>query len=835
MLIGQFNSIEKVSSGYKIVSENADILIIFMNEDIFRIRVSFSRNLDIEQSYSLVKTAWEDRNDKLFENERETINPLDLEFEESVDSIYWSTGNISLKMNKNPIFFTVYDGYDKIIYEDLRERAFEKDHLGRIFHYNKIDIDNDHFYGFGEKTGYLDKKNNRLRMATKDAIGQDPEYGDPMYKHIPFYIRSNSKTYDSIGLFYDNSYDGVFDMGKEISGYWDRYSYYSADGGDINLYFIYGPRVKDVVEKYTYLTGTTAMPTKQSLGYCASTMYYAELSENCDEEIYKVIEKHKKEDINIDNFWLASGYSQGSDGYRHTFNWNKKKFPNPKLFLKTMDDKGINVMCNLKPGVLKGNPYNEFYTKNDAFIKDSSGKNDYVGRWWGGKGKFIDFTSKKARSAWKSLLIDNILKMGTKSVWNDNCEMDGIEDREAVCDNEGYLGTMENLKPIHANMMAYVAKDAISDVYPSERPHIISRAGYSGIQRYAQVWGGDNLTDWRTIKFNINTILGMGLSGCANMGCDIGGFAGPAPSSEMLLRWIQQGIFQPRFTINSANNDNSVTQPFMYKETLEEVKKAYKLRYELFPYLYSLMYESSVNGSPVMRPIFYEFPEDTKAYSDNDFTFMFGRNLLVANVVEEGANFREIYFPKGCDWYDINDNLKKYEGGSNIKYPVTLDSIPMFLRSDGILIKSRDIENLKNDIIKQLDILISDDKENSFVFYDDDGHSLNYKKGDYINSTISVKPGIITKINFNTKGDYKSSIESVSIKLVSKSVGAYWVKVNGKNIKQYIVEDEYEASHEGWFYDLSDRTICLKFRGDIRNKEIEVSRGKFDLIGMNED
>ena len=105
--------------------------------------------------------------------------------------------------------------------------------------------------------------------------------------------------------------------------------------------------------------------------------------------------------------------------------------------------------------------------------------------------------------------------MGTKTVWNDNCEMDGVEDRDAYCDFEGAGGTMAELKILHSNLMAFLGKQAIADVYPGERPYIINRAGYAGIQRYAQVWGGDNLTDWRTVKFNIATIVGMGLSGCA--------------------------------------------------------------------------------------------------------------------------------------------------------------------------------------------------------------------------------------------------------------------------------------------------------------------------------
>ena len=238
--------------------------------------------------------------------------------------------------------------------------------------------------------------------------------------------------------------------------------------------------------------------------------------------------------------------------------------------------------------------------------------------------------------------------------------MDGIEDRDAYCSFEGAGGTMAELKIIHSNMMAYLAHQAIHNVYPNERPYVINRAGYAGIQRYAQVWGGDNLTDWRTLKYNVATILGMGLSGCANMGCDIGGFAGGAPESELLLRWIQSGIFQPRFTLNSANSDNTVTQPWMYEENLDYVREAFSLRYKMLPYLYSLMHEASVDGLPVMRPLFLEFPDDRECYTDEHLTFMFGPSVLVANVLEKGAVEREVYLPSGTDWYYMNDNMKRY-------------------------------------------------------------------------------------------------------------------------------------------------------------------------------
>lgn len=833
MVLNRFESIEKLENGYLIHSDQADVMLVFMKDDIIRIRTSFNREFK-EASYALVKTAWEDELDELFAKERTRVKALEVVYEETDKKVTFTTKTLKLVLLKQPFSFKLYNKEGILIYQDLKERAFDCDQLGRLTHYSCVDREHDHFYGFGEKTGHLDKSGKRLRMTPKDAIGHDPEFGEPLYKHIPFYIRINDQLKHSVGLFYNNSYDSVFDMCNEISGYWDRYCYYQTDGGDIDLFLMNGPQMKDVINHYTWLTGRSAMPTKQSLGYTASTMYYAELEKNCDEEIYKVIQKHFDENIYIDNFWLASGYSSGEeDNLRYIFNWNKKRFPDPEGFFDKMSKMGINVIPNMKPGILQNHPYMDVFKKNDVFVKTPDGKDDYIGRWWGGYGRFIDFTGSKGRDTWKELLKETLLKKGSMTVWNDNCEYDGIEDRNAQCDCDGRKGDMAELKIIHSNMMAYVGREALEEMYPNERPYIINRAGYAGIQRYAQVWGGDNLTDWRTVKFNIATIMGMGLSGVANMGCDIGGFDGPAPDGELLLRWIQSGIFQPRFCMNSANDDNTVTQPWMYEENIEEVRAAYAQRYRMMPYLYSLMREAYETGMPAMRPLFLEFPEDEVCYGDTHLTFMFGPSLLVANVVEKGAKTRKFYLPKGCTWYDMNDNMRAYKGGQEIEVPVTLATIPMFLRGSAIYMTTEDIHQASTDIMRQLDLVISAENDCNFVLYDDDGHTKDFEKEVYARTDIHVSSGNRITVSFDKQGSYAETIERFTMKVISKEKGAFWVSVDGQPITRYLVRENLESAETGWYYNLTDRTIMIKFPHPKKDKfDVVISCEKFDLIGM---
>lgn len=832
MLIRKVTSIEKTSFGYCVHADAADVMLVFMTPDIIRIRVSFQKTFP-EASYALVTTAWPDLLDDLLKGERVRIEPLDIACEEDEKSLAFDTGRVRLIVNREPFFVSLFDSEGACIYSDLPQRAFEQDHLGRPAHYSLLNRTADHFYGFGEKTGHLDKAGRRMRMSPKDAIGHDPEFGEPLYKHIPFYVRINEQKRYAVGLFYNSSYDCVFDMGNEISGYWSPYVYYQTEGPDIDLFLLNGPTIKDVLERYTFLTGRSAMPTKKSIGYSASTMYYAELERDCDQKILGVTDQYERMGLGIDNFWLGSGYSSGEqDNLRYVFNWNLKRFPCPERFIRKMSEKGVDVVPNLKPGILEKHPYRHLFERASAFIRTSDGTQDYVGRWWGGPGRFVDFTNPEGRRIWKRLLQENIFEKGVTAVWNDNCEYDGIEDRDAQCSFEGMGGTMAQLKIIHSNMMAYTAREALAESYPGERPYIISRAGYAGIQRYAQVWGGDNLTGWRTLKFNIATILGMGLSGVANTGCDIGGFAGGAPEAELLLRWIQNGIFQPRFCMNSANDDNTVTQPWMYGELAEEVRAAYRLRYRMLPYLYSLLYEAHKNGLPVWRPLFLEFPDDVTCYANDDFSFLFGAGVLVANVVEKDASVRSVYLPAGCGWYDMNDNMKRYEGGQRIEVSVERGSIPMFLRGNGIFLLDAE-QHTRSGEWTSVDFIVAAEDNSTLRIYDDDGHSMEYEQGQFCLTTLSVTAGESVVMKFSTEGERPNRIRNFRLKLMSKEKGACQVWVDDVALTQFLIKDEWEQSQSGWYFELSDRTVCIKHQWPQKKEfTVTVSRKKFDLIGM---
>lgn len=813
---------------FRIFTDAAEMRLYFMSDDVVRVRVSFDGKFE-EASYLLVTTGWEDKLDGFMGKQRKRIDLLQPQIELTEDRVIFSTKTVDVVLTKEPISIKMLDKCGTELYSDVPGKAYQKDHLNRIYHYNCMKP-SDCFYGFGEKTGEINKNGRYMRFSPKDNIGYNPKTGDPMYKHIPVYIRLDTETQNAVGIFYHNTYEAAVSMGDEISGYWPRYTYYVADGGDIDYFLINGPEIKKVVEHYTNLTGKTVMQPKYSLGYLGSTMYYVELPENCDDEIVGFVDKVHKEDIPIDCFMLSSGYTAGPGNKRNVFTWNKKRFRNPSEFFKRMKERGVVVSPNIKPGILKGHPYYESMKDEGCFIKTPDGLEVQEARWWGGPGAYYDFTNPAARESWSNYLIKQLMEMGTTSVWNDNCEYDGIDERLAQCEYEGLKGTHGQLKSVQPTLMSYTSHLAASRFNPQVRPYVISRSGGAGIQRYAQTWAGDNPTCFDTLKYNIATLLGLGLSGVANTGADNGGFQGPAPSAELLVRWTQNGIFQPRFSIHSCNTDNTVTEPWMYGGYTQYIRDAIKLRYTMIPYLYSLLREANLTGAPIMRPMFYEFQNDSKCYNEG-IDFMFGPSILVANVVEEGAVSRSVYLPEGSNWYDYNTR-SYYKGGQTLEIPVTIDSIPMFIREGAVIPLTEGINCIGQQEIEQIRVLIAPKEKGEFLLYEDDGISQKYLDGEYLSTKISVRPGEKIMIDFSMEGSYQSKVDTMVLDVIYREKGPFWVTVDGREIKQFLHRDKWEAAEEGWYYSHTLKSMQVKYKAVRKDYQVAISFEKFDLIGM---
>ena len=817
--------------GFTLIHTNcADLKVIFVTDEIVRVRVSFDRELE-EESYILMATAWEDRLDSLFEGQRRRLVPVEPKLTEGEKTICFESAALRLELDRDPLCLRLYDAEGTELYSTLSGSPFILDSNKRVNAYSRMEED-DCFYGFGEKAGNLNKNKEFLRERATDAMGYDATKMDTLYKHIPFYIRLSRKTQKAVGLFYHNFYESVFNMGREKSNYWPRYTYWQADGGDIDLFLLGGNTFKRIIDNYTLLTGRPALLPKRALGYQGSSMYYPELEKDSDDAVLGFIDTIKEEGFPIDGFHLSSGYTS-YNGKRCVFTWNTDRFKDPRAFFAAMNEKGAQNVPNVKPGILLCHPWFDEFNEKDVFVKDSKDPSQYaVGSWWGGDGAFWDYTKPEARRAWKDYLIENVIDIGTDSIWDDNCEYDSLLDKDAICDFDGKGGTIGQLKPIMCTIMCKLGNEAVEEHNPDARPYVVCRSGSSGIQQYAQTWCGDNYTSWTSLQYNIPIITGMGLSGQPNEGADIGGFAGPAPEEELFVRWVQNGIFQPRFSIHSASNDNTVTEPWMFRDSAPLIRDAILLRYRLTPYLYSAEYEANRTGAPIMRALVYEFQNDEKVYDEN-FEFLCGRDILVANVIEPGAKTKKVYLPAGCKWYDWNDKFCCYEGGQTIEIPVGIESIPLFIREGAVIpMADNQLMSMERDHVTALHLILAPGKDSSYTLYDDDGVTNDFHKGVFRRTEIAMHGQSVVKVDFTADGSYIDFVETVTVEMIRKDRSPFWVALGEEKLEHYLNRRKFEAAEKGWYYSQSKKAVLVKYPNPKKNITLTVSFEDFDLIGM---
>jgi alpha-glucosidase len=344
-------------------------------------------------------------------------------------------------------------------------------------------------------------------------------------------------------------------------------------------------------------------------------------------------------------------------------------------------DAGVRLVANIKPCLLRDHPLFEAARDQGFLIADADGGPAFI-QFWDEVGAYIDFTNPAAARWWSERVTSALLDYGIAATWNDNNEFE-IWSPNAVAHGFGRPAPARETKPLQTLAMIRASRDAQVRHAPDRRPFLVSRSGAVGMHRYVQTWSGDNFTSWKTLKYNLKMGLGLALSGISNTGHDIGGFSGPAPDAEVLARWVAFGVFMPRFSIHSWNDDGTVNEPWMHAEATPAVRDLIKLRYRLIPCLYDLMWRYATAYEPVIRPTFAVFPDDPACWAEND-EMMLGRDLLVAPVVEPGATSRAVYLPAGTIWRDFWTG-EAFAGGASVVRPAPWDRPVVFVRDGAAL------------------------------------------------------------------------------------------------------------------------------------------------------
>lgn len=564
----------------------------------------------------------------------------------------------------------------RVIAEDRPTQAYNFGWWdGGVYHYVKR-RPGERYYGLGERAGAMDRAGRRFRLTNLDPMGYDASADDPLYKSIPYVLIVDAEG-AAHGVFYDTTADPVFDFGHEHDNYHPHYRYMRAQGGDLDYYMIAGPDAREVTRRYTWLTGRPALMPRWAVGYSGSTMTYTD-APNAQQRMGEFIEGVSRHDIPCESFHLSSGYTSIGDK-RYVFHWNREKFPDVQGFVRGYADAGVELVPNIKPALLVTHPLYAELAAKDWFVRDADG-DPIVCQFWDEVGSYVDFTQPDAAAWWRAQVTEQLLAHGIRATWNDNNEYE-IWDQRARIAGFGDARPAAGERPVQTLLMMRASRAAQIAYRPNERPYVVTRSGMAGMQRYAQTWSGDNYTAWKTLRFNQKMGLGTALSGVSNTGHDIGGFAGPAPEPELLLRWVQAGVVMPRFSIHSWNTDRTVNEPWMYPEATPAIVGMMQLRRALQPLLHDLLWRHHADYEPVTRPLWLDFPDDPRAWDDGD-TYLLGPDLLVAPALDPGVETVRAYLPADATWRDLRDD-KTYAGGAEHDLAAPLDGLPPMLAREG--------------------------------------------------------------------------------------------------------------------------------------------------------
>jgi alpha-glucosidase len=724
-------------------ADNSQVQITILSPDLIRVRAVFGKPIPAQDhSWAIARTKWES---------------TDWRVSEDPNQILITTSKVEIAIHRSPLLIEFRNAAThQPVNSDELPMMFDP-HGEGIAAAKKLGVD-EYFYGLGEKAAPLNKRRQKFTMWNTDNAFY-VEGTDPIYQSIPFYIGlQNGAAY---GIFFDNSYRTTFDFGQESQSY----AAFSADGGEMNYYFIQGPAIQSVLERYSELTGHMPMPPIWALGNQQSRYSYYP-----DTVAEAVVQRYREHDLPLDVLFLDIDYM---NEYR-VFTWDPRRFPNPLGLTTELKKDGVKVVTSMDPGVAYqplakeapesptpelGSQVGSYYVFNQGlqrnyFLKRKCGEL-YLGKVWPEKVVFPDFTMDAVRRWWGDLhraQLDN----GVSGIWNDMNEPsdfsdgDGKNKMDVVSYDEGQLTTQAKNRNVYGLLMSRATYEGMLRLRPNQRPFVITRSGYAGIQRYATTWTGDNHSTWDALALSLPMFESLGLSGQPFVGADIGGFIdhGPPPftsietfgriNGELLTRWYEVGFLTP-FCRNHKVNWGADQEPWRFGPFYEDIIRKYlKLRYRFMPFLYTTFEEAHRSGMPVFRPLVLNYQDDKNTLTLDD-QFMIGRDLLVAPILAPHVSTRTVYLPSGT-WFDFWTG-KSYAGGTRVPAGAPLETVPMYVRGGSVLPMGPEMNHLMERPFDPLifTVYLDSNGQAEGSYYEDDGLTQDYEKKIYRRSLIHAQ------------------------------------------------------------------------------------------------
>ncbi|KAK6462915.1 glucosidase II [Scheffersomyces coipomensis] len=635
-----------------------------------------------------------------------------------------------------------------------------------------------HLYGIPEHADSMNLKDTTessmpYRLFNVDIFEYETDSRLPMYGAIPFILASKPEI--SVGLFWINSADTFINVDKTTNQK-DSSTHWISENGIVDFIITIDKTPADINRNYGLITGYTQLPPLFSLGYHQCRWNY-----NDEKDVLEVNSLMDEYQIPYDTIWLDIEYTD----QKKYFTWHKEKFPNPERMLDELDHTGRNLVIIIDPHIKTGYYLSDELTKKKSCINDAS-NNSYHGHCWPGESVWIDTLNPTAQEIWDAQFTWNNYFLGGQSsnifIWNDMNEPSVFNGPETSAPKDDiHFGGWEH-RSVH-NIYGMTYHEATYNSLAKrneghttrERPFVLTRSYYAGSQRTAAMWTGDNMCKWEYLQISIPMVLTSNIVGMPFSGADVGGFFGD-PSTELLTRWYQTGIWYPFFRAH-AHIDSRRREPWLAGEPYTSIiRDAVRLRYSILSVIYTAFYESSQTGIPVMKPIFYESLSNIESYSIEDQFFVGNSGILVKPVTEEDAKEIKVYLPDNEVYYDYTDrSLSKINAYSSDKpgyltKSVTLEDIPVFIKGGSIISLKDRYRRSSRLMFKDpytLIIALNKDGEANGSLYVDDGESFDYEKHEeYAYIKFNYSNGKISADVNEVKDRFKDSISDVKIEKI---------------------------------------------------------------------
>lgn len=692
------------------------------------VRVNISKNNVDEQSFAVIQ---------------EPLSAFD--YNDTIDIIEVNTGALKLIINKSPLRFNFYTADGKELSRD--DERFGVNWQGeRVVNYRKLYPD-ERFIGLGEKTGDLDRRGCNYVNWNSDV----PHHGitsDPLYETFPFFIGIHSGL--TYGLFFDNTHKSYFDFGATTD---NQMSWFGADGGNMNYYFFGAQSVAAIIKDYTWLTGRMEMPPLWSLGYQQCRWSYMSA-----QEILNIAQTFREHNIPADVLYCDIDYM---DGFK-IFTWNNETFPDPKAFIDKLKSMNFRLVTIVDPGIKIEEGYKQYDegVDNNYFAVYPNGEK-YVGEVWPGRCYFPDFFRQDVKDWWGASFTA-LTEPGVEGFWND------MNEPAAWGQNMPWMVKfgdkfMPEVRNVYGVEMAKATYEGTRKILGNKRPFVLTRAAYSGTQRYSAVWTGDNSAYDAHMLLGQRMVNSLGITGMSMAGVDIGGFSGN-PTPELMVRWNSLGVYTPMFR-NHAQEGTIMREPWRWGDDNEAIiRKDIAQRYKLLPYIYSSFYQSHKTGLPIARTLAIAYTQDKNIYNPlYQNQFLFGDSLLVAPVISTEDTVA-VYLPEG-GWYRLSTD-EYYVGGKDYTVDAPLTDLPVFAKAGAILLVQNIIQSTNEQGDGELIIHIwNGEQENSFTYYEDDGLTYDYEQGAYYKREIAFDPANKQVMLGEVEGTFVSKYQQIKLVL----------------------------------------------------------------------